>query len=410
MADTKHTPEEVGDAPLHGIFAEYDTPGELIAASKKVRDAGFQKWDTYAPFPVHGIDPAMGIKMTKLPWIVLAAGLTGLATAILLQWYTNAFDYKFISSGKPFWSIPANVPIFFELTVLLSAFAALFGMLALNNLPEPAHPLDLKKRFARVTDDKFFLLIQAADPRFDENGTHELLQSTHPSVLDMVYEDRSTSGKVPSGVIYALVVLGAASLVPFAFIAKARAAKSETPRIHAMGDMDWQLKYQAQQGNTVFADGRAERPDVPGTVAVGELREDDHLYIGKENGVWARTFPPAVEPTVENIGRGKERFGIYCAPCHGASGNGDGPVATRAMNLAEGTWIPPTNLHQDYLRFMPVGQLFDAVTNGVRNMAGYGQLIPTEDRWMILMYVRALQRSRQTSISDVPEADRASLK
>ena len=410
MADTKHTPDDIGDAPVHGILAEYDTPGELITASKKIRDAGFEKWDTYTPFPIHGIDPAMGIKMTRLPWVVLAAGLTGLTTAILLQWYANAFDYKFISSGKPFWSIPANVPIYFELTVLLSAFAALFGMLAMNNLPQPSHPLDLKKRFARVTDDRFFLLIEAADPRFDEDATHQLLAETNPAVLDIVREDRSSSGKLPSGVIYALVVLGAASLVPFAFIAKARAAKTETPRVHVMGDMDWQLKYQAQQENTIFADGRAERPDVPGTVAVGELRDDDHLYIGKENGVWARTFPPAIEPTTENIERGKERYGIYCAPCHGLSGNGDGPIATRATNLSEGTWIPPTNLHQDYLRFMPVGQLFDAASNGVRNMAGYGQLIPTEDRWTIIMYLRALQRSRQSNIADLPEADRASLK
>ncbi|HMR76892.1 MAG TPA: DUF3341 domain-containing protein [Polyangiaceae bacterium] len=405
-----HESEEAGEAPLHGLLAEYDTTGDLIAASKKVRDAGFEKWDTFTPFPVHGIDGAMGIKMTKLPWIVLAMGLTGLTIAISLQWWTNAVDYKFISSGKPFWSIPANVPIFFELTVLLSAFGALFGMLALNNLPQPAHPLDLKKRFARATDDKFFLLIQAADTRFDETETRALLESTHPTVLDEVPEDRTTSNKLPSGLVYALIVLGVAALVPFAFIAKARAAKSDAPRIHAMGDMDWQLKYQAQQENTIFADGRQERPDVPGTVAVGELREDEHLYQGKENGVWARTFPPAIEPTAENMTRGKERFGIYCAPCHGMSGNGDGAVATRAMGLAEGTWIPPTNLHQDYLRFMPVGQIFDSVTHGVRNMAGYGQLVPTEDRWKIIMYVRALQRSRQTSIADVPEADRASLK
>ena len=334
MAKSKHNDShesETGETPLHGWLAEYNTPGDLIAASKKVRDAGFEKWDTFTPFPVHGIDGAMGIKMTKLPWIVLIMGLTGLALAISLQWWTNAVDYKFISSGKPFWSIPANVPIFFELTVLLSAFGALFGMLALNNLPMPAHPLDLKRRFAHATDDKFFLLIQAADPRFDETETHDLLDSTHPAVLDEVLEDRVTSAKLPARLVYGLIILGVAALLPFAFIAKARATKSDTPRVHAMGDMDWQLKYQAQQANTVFADGRAERPDVPGTVAIGELREDEHVHQGKENGLWARTFPAAIEPTSENMARGKERYGIYCAPCHGMSGNGDGPVATRAM-------------------------------------------------------------------------------
>ena len=185
--ESKHSKksDDVGtDAPLYGLVSECKTPHALKEAAKKVRDAGFEKWDTYTPFPVHGIDGAMGIKMTILPWIVLGAGLTGLTLAIWLQWWTNAHDYPFLISGKPFWSIPANVPIMFELTVLLSAFAALFGMLALNNLPMPAHPLDLKERFAKVTDDRFFLVVQAADTRFDDVETRELLEETHPAVLD----------------------------------------------------------------------------------------------------------------------------------------------------------------------------------------------------------------------------------
>src|SRR5690606_17478425 len=140
-------------APLHGILAEYDTPTAVVKASKKVRDAGYTRWDTYTPFPIHGIEKAMGIKMTRLPWIVICAALLGLTTATVLQWWTNAVDYRWIVSGTPFWSWPANVPIMFELTVLFSAFATLGGMLFLNNLPLLAHPLDLKERFRRVSDD-----------------------------------------------------------------------------------------------------------------------------------------------------------------------------------------------------------------------------------------------------------------
>ena len=168
-----HKPKAESTAPeLHGILAEYDTPDQLISAATKVREAGFEKWDTYSPFPVHGIDQAMGIKMTILPWLTLCAGLTGLATAITMQWWMNAYDYPWLISGKPIWSIPANVPIMFELTVLFSAITTLVGMLMLNGLPHPSHPLDLVKRFARVTDDKFFLLIQAADAKFDEQRRH----------------------------------------------------------------------------------------------------------------------------------------------------------------------------------------------------------------------------------------------
>ena len=143
------TPKTHGPAALHGLLAEYDSPTAIISASKKIRDAGFSRWDTFTPFPVHGIDKAMGIKMTILPWIVLGAGLTGLASAILLQWWTNSYDYPWLISGKPMWSIPANVPIMFELTVLFSGLTALIGMLVLNNLPHPSHPLDFVKRFGR---------------------------------------------------------------------------------------------------------------------------------------------------------------------------------------------------------------------------------------------------------------------
>jgi hypothetical protein len=160
-----------GEAPLHGLLAEYSSAKKLKAAATQVRDAGFRDWDTFTPFPVHGIEKAMGIKFTILPWIVLCGGLTGCGGAVLLQWWTNAFDYAWVVSGKPLWSIPANIPITFELTVLLSALCTFFGMLMLNRLPHPAHALDRVTRFAKVTEDKFFVLIQASDPKFEESET-----------------------------------------------------------------------------------------------------------------------------------------------------------------------------------------------------------------------------------------------
>jgi mono/diheme cytochrome c family protein len=408
---TDHDESKPGDsaAPLHGLLAEYDDPHALLGASKKVRDAGYTKWDTFTPFPVHGIERAMGIRMTRLPWIVLACALTGLATAIVLQWWTNAVDYRFISSGKPFWSIPSSVPVYFELTVLLSAFGALFGMLALNKLPHPAHPLDRKRSFGRSTDDRFFLYIEAADAKFDLADTKGLLEETHATEVSEIHEDTSSSDQLPKGLVYALLVLTVAALVPFAFFAKARYTKSAEPKIHAVGDMDWQIKFKSQRPNPFFGDEMAMRAPEPGTVAQGQLDEDEHLHTGKVAGVFARTFPPAFTVNQQSMARGKERFEIYCAPCHGYSGNGDGMVAQRAMALAEGTWVPPSVLAQDYLRQQPVGQLFDTITNGIRNMPGYGRQIPAEDRWAIILYLRALQRSKSTPASDLSDAERASL-
>ncbi|HEX2878361.1 MAG TPA: DUF3341 domain-containing protein, partial [Polyangiaceae bacterium] len=131
MSDTVATPTQAASsetgAQLHGLLAEYKSPSELISAASKVRDGGYRDWDTYTPFPVHGIERAMGIKPTILPVIVLVAGLTGCATALLMQWWTNAYDYKWIVSGKPYWSLPANVPITFELTVLFAAISCFLG-------------------------------------------------------------------------------------------------------------------------------------------------------------------------------------------------------------------------------------------------------------------------------------------
>lgn len=411
MSDAhQQTLAKPGPAPVHGLLAEYDTPPQLLHAAQKIRKAGFTKWDTYSPFAVHGIDEAMGIKMTILPWFTLCAGLTGLGSAILLQWWTNAHDYAWIISGKPFWSIPANVPIMFELTVLLSAVTTLVGMLLLNNLPEPSHPLDQVRRFARVTDDKFFLMILASDPKFDDVDTRALLETTHPVAVEAVLEDRVTADKLPTGLVYSLIIVAVASVVPFALAAKARYTKSGSTRIHLIQDMDSQPKYKAQRENPFFADNRADRPAIDGTVAAGDERVDDHFYLGKDGAAWARTFPSEIALTEATMDRGRQRFGIYCTPCHGQIGQGDGMVALRADSLQQGTWVTPTNITQQYLREMPVGQLFNSITNGVRSMPAYGPQIKTEDRWAIIMYVRALQRSRSGSVTDLPADARASLK
>jgi mono/diheme cytochrome c family protein len=410
MTTTEHTESAASEpAPLHGLIAEYDTPTALVRASKKVRDAGYTRWDTFTPFPIHGIDRAMGIRMTRLPWIVLCAAITGLVTAVVLQWWTNAIDYPWIVSGKPFWSWPANVPIWFELTVLFSAFATLGGMFALNNLPLPSHPLDLKERFARVSDDKFFLVIEARDPKFDAGETKSLLEATSPTVLDTVYEDRTTSDQLPKWLVYTLIVAAVASFVPFAFFAQARSAKMEHGRLHAVWDMDFQPKFKAQRQNTLFPDQRADRLPEDGTVAVGMLNADEHLFAGKSGGGWATKFPKQIALTDATMERGKQQFGTYCAPCHGYAGEGDGMVHRRASALQQG-WVPPTNLHQEYLRLQPVGELFNTITHGIRNMPAYGPQIVPEDRWAVVMYVRALQRSKASEVKDVPEADRPGLK
>jgi len=173
---------------LYGLLTEFESPSLLMKAVEKVRDAGYSKWDVHTPFPVHGMDDAMGIRGTQLPFIVLVGGLTGLSLATLMQWWMNAVDYPFVISGKPLFGIPANVPIMFELTVLFSAFASFFGMWILNNLPKWYHPLFTNRRFRRATQDRFFIVIEACDPKFHPERTREFLVSLGGNVVEQVNE------------------------------------------------------------------------------------------------------------------------------------------------------------------------------------------------------------------------------
>ncbi|MEP0545390.1 MAG: DUF3341 domain-containing protein [Rhodothermales bacterium] len=159
-----------------GLLAEFSNPGDLVEAVESVRRAGYTQIDTFSPFPIHGMDRAMGLSPSKLGYLVIGGGLTGCALAFLMQWWMGAVDYPLNISGKPFFSVEPSVPIAFELTILFSALAAVGGMFALNGLPKPYNPLFYSQRFARATDDGFFLQVAQGDKQFDRAATAALLR------------------------------------------------------------------------------------------------------------------------------------------------------------------------------------------------------------------------------------------
>lgn len=171
------------------LLAEYATPGKCMHAAEKLRDAGYKNFDTHTPFPVHGMDAAMGLPDSKLGWIVLTGGLTGVSSAVLMIWWMNGVDYPIVVGGKPPFALPPSVPIMFELTVLFSAFCAVFGMLGLNKLPRHHHPIFESDRFRGASDDKFFVSVEVEDPKFDLKRTRALLESTHADHVEIVEEE-----------------------------------------------------------------------------------------------------------------------------------------------------------------------------------------------------------------------------
>ncbi|EAQ77698.1 quinol:electron acceptor oxidoreductase subunit ActD [Blastopirellula marina] len=464
-----------------GLLVEFDDQDVLLKACEAVRDAGLTKTDAHVPFPVHGIDEALGIRKTILPWIVLAMGLTGGISGLAMQYVLNATEqpgalfsgYPYMISGKPTFSLPANIPVTFELTILLAAFGAFFGMLILNQLPTFSNPLFRHPNFARATNDRFFLVLNAADPKFKLHKHREMLEAFSPLAIDEIEADPS-SHQIPTIYKYVAIVFLSLLTVPPMLVWNARNTTSPLPRLHPILDMDDQVKAKTQTTSPIFADGRAMRPRVPGSVARGEwqplefltgivpapedmsevamlLQEEDPDEPAADEAKpaedkpaeekpaaekpaaekpadgaaadeaapaedlppepdWVTQFPETLQINSTLVERGQQRFNIYCAVCHGLAGDGNGLVSIRAFEMQQPTWVQPTNLHDPNVVKQPVGRVFNTITNGIRKMPGYAAQINPEDRWAIVLYLKALQKSRDASIQDVPQIEADALK
>lgn len=376
-------------------------------------------------------------------------------------WGLSGYDYQ-ISAKPGFSSIPAFIPVTFETIILLSAFGSFFGMLILNKLPRLSNPLFRSERFADVTTDGFFLFVEAGDAKYADAETEAFLNSVGATGVEAIDEE-AEGHAVPSMVYLVGAALLCLATIPPLYLYYCWAdPTSSTPRISFFKDMESQAKFKAQTATGLFDDGRAARKPVPGTVRIGSGMDDTRLYYGIEpddnfagvprasdlvfragdapdgGGVparfvsddasedeapeegaseggeaegeeaeapepnWTKAFPPSLELDSVMMDRGQQRYNIHCAACHGLAGNGDGLVSQRALSLRQGTWVQPISLHVEAVLDQPVGKLFNTITNGVRKMPGYKEHITPEDRWAIVLYVRALQRSQAASADDLP--------
>ncbi len=174
--------------PVHGVLAQYSAIDPVWNASEKVRDAGFTAWDLHSPFPIHGVEDAMGFKRTKLPYISAAVGLSGAGLGYLMQWWISQ-NYEIVVQGKPATAWEPFVPIIFEAGVLMAAFATLGAMFVMNGLPRLHYPLFSHEPFLDASDDKFFVYIEARDEKFDLDRTRALLESTGADRVDVIEDE-----------------------------------------------------------------------------------------------------------------------------------------------------------------------------------------------------------------------------
>jgi hypothetical protein len=188
---TYHSQGELAPVPrdrprVYGVMAEFSKPEQVVAAAKAAYDAGYRQMDAYSPMPVHGLAEALGFRRNRLPLVVLVGGLLGGFGGLFMQWFSAVVHYPIIVGGRPFASWPSFIPITFEMTVLCAALGAVFGMLALNGLPRPHHPVFNAENFALASRSRFFLCIQSNDRRFDVDATSKFLHTLSPNRVSVV--------------------------------------------------------------------------------------------------------------------------------------------------------------------------------------------------------------------------------
>ena len=373
---------------LFAVTSLYDTPDEIIHAAKEVADLGFKDYDVYTPYPVHGLDDAMKLKESQVGKVSFTFGLIGTISALSMIGWMSGIDYQNIIGGKPFFNLPASIPITFELTILFCGIMTVFGMLLLfNKLPQISNPLQDTNFMKRVASDKFGIAIEATDPLFNESQVKDLFAKLHGKDIGIVnYPEDLLVKETP---IFDKKFLGTLVLTAIIVSGGTYLMLNQLTFILPFNWMHWQFRVNPQTTSTFYSDGRSMREPVEGTVARGFM---PYQYKGLPDSVIKVLSNPL--PTSQKVlDQGQYRFNTYCSPCHGYYGKGDSRL--------HGQFPAPPSLHSDKVRNWPDGNIYNVITNGQNIMPSYAKQIPREDRWAIVHYIRALQRSGNATEEDL---------
>ncbi len=377
------------DKKIFGIAATFKTPNEIIIAAKKVTSSGFVEFDVNTPYPVHGMDSAMKIKPSKLGFVTLVTGLSGAAIALLFMYWTMSVDYPLVIGGKPFFALPAFIPVTFELTVLLATVSTVIAMIALFfRLPDNKHPLHDTEYMKSVSADKYGIVIESTDAKFDEASVTDFLKKLNPLKIEIIYYPEEESYPIfqPKFIMLLVVIAAVVSGGTYLMLNK----------LMYITPFNWMMeqdKLNPQHSSELFSDGFGMRTPVEGTVAKGFI---PYPYMGQTNPTEVLSNP--FLPTKENIELGKGKYFTYCSPCHGDFADGDSRLRGQFPN-------PPT-LHSSRGRDFSDGMIYHIITNGQNVMPSYASQITREERWAIVNYVRVLQRAKNASDSDLIEMNK----
>ena len=378
----------MSEKTLFSYSALFDTPDQIMLAAKAVQNAGYKKYDVNTPYPVHGMDGAMQLKPSKLGYVALFFGMSGLLSAIMLTVYTNLIDYPLVIGGKPFYAFPGYVPVYFELTVLLASVLTVATMLFIFfKLPNNKHPLHDSDYMRSVSSDKYGLYIEADDPIFDEGETRTFLEGLEGANVTAIYLDEDElqhENKIFEPKFISLLVL----LV----LISSGSTYFMLNKLLFMQPFNWMMeqgKVIPQEKSELFADGFGMRPPVQGTVARGTL---PYAFAAQPEKAAEFNINPLFTKA-ENLALGKTKLDIYWSPCHGYHGEGDSRL--------RGQFPHPTTLQSEKVRNWTDGRIFHVITEGQNVMPSYSSQLSRQEKWAVILYVRALQRSLNAKETDV---------
>ena len=373
----------------YAVLGLFDTPDALMAAIPKARAAKLGTVEAYTPYPIHGIDEALGLRRSPLGGMVLVMGILGALTAFGFQYWISAIDYPIVTGGKAANSWEAFIPIMFEVTVLFATFTAGLGMLLLlNKLPFFGHPVLSSKSITGITRDRYALAIEAEGGGFDSAAAAQALKDAGAVEIEVLpAPDRSpflTSDfilRTLGGILTACVVAGLAMF----FITK------WFPLLKPMVYMQDQPRLNVQKPSSFFKDGHGMQQPVAGTVARGHLP----TATGPQEASASLVNP--LPQTKDVFALGRKAYLNRCEACHGAVGNGQG-----SMTAAYGG--KPANLQAQQFRDYPDGKIYWAIVNGKNAMPSHAAYLSDRERWAVVHYVRALQRAQNAKDEDLKVA------
>lgn len=376
------------DEQLFAITGQFETPDEIMHAAETAASR-YRKYDVHTPYAVHGMDGAMGLGESPIGWVTILVGSTCMLLMLGFISWVSLVDYPIVWAGKPYFNLPGYIPILFEVTVLTGAVTTVLVLfLIVSGFPRNNHPLHDTAYMQRVSDDRFGLCIEAEDENFNEAEARAMLEELGAKDIAPVYFDpaEADAGLSLANPVFLVFLTGVA-------IAVSSAAYFGLNRMVEMRPFNWmnvQDRHVPQTFSTVFADGRSMQKPVSGTVSRG------HLPGSFENDpdAMAKYLGNPLSETQEVFELGREKYESRCSACHGFYGEGDSRL--------QGQYPAPPTLHtKKLIEEWNDARIYHVITYGQNIMPAYDKQLTKDERWAVVHYIRALQRSLNPKESDL---------